>query len=327
MPTGTGCRNESFPWVVEWIDNPPGDFQRKTIDDVPAAGREESRKLSSTLRTLLLWMVIFVVVILLWNTFQVGKTTRHDLTYSEFNEQLNKGQVAKITLRDQSITGLFKEGGQYAKDEEFKVELPFRPDAEFTDRLITAKVEVLAELPKENTMLTILVGWAPILFLIGLWIFFMRQMQSGGNKAMSFGKSKAKMLRPPARRSPSTTSPASTRPRRSSRRSSSSSRTRRSSRSSAARSRRASCWSARPGTGKTLLARAVAGEADVPFFSISGSDFVEMFVGVGASRVRDLFEQGQEDTRPASSSSTRSTPSAATAAPAWAAATTSASRP
>ena len=90
-------------------------------------------------------MVIFVVVILLWNTFQVGKTTRHELTYSEFNEQLNKGQVAKITLRDQSITGIFKAGGQYAKDEEFKVELPFRPDAEFTDRLITAKVEVLAE--------------------------------------------------------------------------------------------------------------------------------------------------------------------------------------
>ena len=94
--------------------------------------------MSSTLRTLLLWMVIFVVVILLWNTFQVGKTTQKDLTYSEFNEQLNKGQIAKITLREQSITGVFKEGGTNAKDAEFKVELPFRPDAEFTDRLIAA---------------------------------------------------------------------------------------------------------------------------------------------------------------------------------------------
>ena len=150
--------------------------------------------MSSTLRTLLLWMVIFVVVILLWNTFQVGKTTKHDLTYSEFNEQLNKGRVAKITLREQTITGIFNEGGQFPKGEEFKVELPFRPDAAFTDRLIAAKVEVLAELPKENTLITILVGWAPVLLMVGLWIFFMRQMQSGGNKAMSFGKSKAKLL-------------------------------------------------------------------------------------------------------------------------------------
>ena len=178
--------------------------------------------MSSTLRTLLLWMVIFVVVILLWNTFQVGKTTRHELTYSEFNEQLNKGQVAKITLRDQSITGLFKEGGQYAKDEEFKVELPFRPDAEFTDRLITAKVEVLAELPKENTMLTILVGWAPMLLLIGLWIFFMRQMQSAATRRCRSARARRSCSTRTAPRSPSTTSPASTRRRRSCRRSSSS---------------------------------------------------------------------------------------------------------
>ena len=251
--------------------------------------------MSSTLRTLLLWMVIFVVVILLWNTFQVGKTTRHELTYSEFNEQLNKGQVAKITLRDQSITGIFKAGGQYAKDEEFKVELPFRPDAEFTDRLITAKVEVLAELPKENTMLTILVGWAPVLLLVGLWIFFMRQMQSGGNKAMSFGKSKAKLL--------STTGKKVTfkdvagveeakeelqeiveflkDPQKFQK--------------LGGKIPKGVLLMGPPGTGKTLLARAIAGEANVPFFSISGSDFVEMFVGVGASRVRDLFEQGKKN--------------------------------
>ncbi len=251
--------------------------------------------MSSTLRTLLLWMVIFVVVILLWNTFQVGKTTRHELTYSEFNEQLNKGQVAKITLREQSITGIFKAGGQYAKDEEFKVELPFRPDAEFTDRLIAAKVEVLAELPKENTMLTILVGWAPVLLLVGLWIFFMRQMQSGGNKAMSFGKSKAKLL--------STTGKKVTfkdvagveeakeelqeiveflkDPQKFQK--------------LGGKIPKGVLLMGPPGTGKTLLARAIAGEANVPFFSISGSDFVEMFVGVGASRVRDLFEQGKKN--------------------------------
>ena len=107
--------------------------------------------MSSTLRTLLLWMVIFVVVILLWNTFQVGKTTQQDLTYSEFNEQLNKGQIAKITLREQSATGVFKEGGQYAKDAEFKVELPFRPDAEFT-----------AAVPEPQTWALMVLGLAGI---------------------------------------------------------------------------------------------------------------------------------------------------------------------
>ncbi len=251
--------------------------------------------MSGTLRTLLLWMVIFVVVILLWNTFQVGKTTQQDLTYSEFNEQLNKGQIAKITLRDQSITGVFKEGGTNAKDAEFKVELPFRPDAEFTDKLIAAKVEVLAELPKENTLLTILVGWAPVLLLVGLWIFFMRQMQSGGNKAMSFGKSKAKLL--------STTGKKVTfkdvagveeakeelqeiveflkDPQKFQK--------------LGGKIPKGVLLMGPPGTGKTLLARAIAGEANVPFFSISGSDFVEMFVGVGASRVRDLFEQGKKN--------------------------------
>jgi tRNA(Ile)-lysidine synthetase-like protein len=131
--------------------------------------------------------------------------------------------------------------------------------------------------------------------LLGFWIFMMRQMQSGGNKALSFGKSRARCCTPRSRRrSRSRTSPASTRPRKSCRRSSSSCATRRSSRSSADAFPRACCCRP-PGTGKTLLARAIAGEANVPFFSISGSDFVEMFVGVGASRVRDLFEQGKKN--------------------------------
>ncbi len=251
--------------------------------------------MSSTLRMLLLWMVIFVVVILLWNTFLVGKPTQHELTYSEFNEQLNKGHVAKITLREQTIIGIFKEGGQFTKGEEFKVELPFRPDAAFTDKLLAANVEVLAELPKENTLLTILAGWAPMLLLVGLWIFFMRQMQSGGNKALSFGKSKAKLL--------STTGKKVTfkdvagvdeakeelqeiveflkDPQKFQK--------------LGGKIPKGVLLMGPPGTGKTLLARAIAGEANVPFFSISGSDFVEMFVGVGASRVRDLFEQGKKN--------------------------------
>jgi cell division protease FtsH len=143
---------------------------------------------------------------------------------------------------------------------------------------------------------------------------------------MQFGKSKAKLVDKDMPRSPSPTSPAPTRRSRSSTRSRSSSRDPAKFQAVGAKIPKGVLLYGPPGTGKTLLARAVAGEAGVPFYSISGSDFVEMFVGVGASRVRDLFEQAKENA-PASSSSTRSTPSAATAAPAWAAVTTSASRP
>ncbi len=251
--------------------------------------------MSSTLRTLLLWMVIFVVVILLWNTFQAGRPQRHDLTYNEFTEQLANGQIEKLTIRDQTISGVFKEGGQYAKGEEFKVELPFRPDAEFVDKLLAKKVEVIAEQPKENPLITILVGWAPVLLLVGLWIFFMRQMQTGGNKALSFGKSKAKLLSASgkkvtfkdvagveeAKEELSEIVDFLKDPQKFQK--------------LGGKIPKGVLLMGPPGTGKTLLARAIAGEANVPFFSISGSDFVEMFVGVGASRVRDLFEQGKKN--------------------------------
>jgi len=251
--------------------------------------------LNSTLRTLLLWMVIFIVVILLWNTFQAGRSERHDLNFNEFTAQLERGHVKTVTLRDKSVTGEFKEGGRYADGETFHVELPFEPDPAFVKELLDKEVEVKAEPPKDNPLFAILVGWAPVLLLIGLWIFFMRQMQSGGNKALSFGKSKAKLL---------------------------SSSTRKVTFKDVAGIEEAKdelseivdflkdpqkfqklggkipkgvLLMGPPGTGKTLLARAIAGEANVPFFSISGSDFVEMFVGVGASRVRDLFEQGKKN--------------------------------
>ncbi|MCB9378809.1 MAG: ATP-dependent metallopeptidase FtsH/Yme1/Tma family protein [Holophagales bacterium] len=240
-------------------------------------------------------MVIFIVVILLWNTFQAGRSERHDLNFNEFTTQLERGHVKTVTLRDKSVTGEFKEGGRYAEGETFKVELPFEPDPAFVQGLLDKQVEVKAEPPKDNPLFAILVGWAPVLLLIGLWIFFMRQMQSGGNKALSFGKSKAKLL---------------------------SSSTRKVTFKDVAGIEEAKdelseivdflkdpqkfqklggkipkgvLLMGPPGTGKTLLARAIAGEANVPFFSISGSDFVEMFVGVGASRVRDLFEQGKKN--------------------------------
>jgi cell division protease FtsH len=250
---------------------------------------------NSTMRTLLLWMTIFVVVVLLLYTFQTGKAAKHELTYNEFTEQVERGHVAKVTLVETTITGAFRRGGQYAEGEEFKVELPFRPDPGFAERLIAAKVQVTAEQPKESPLLAILIGWAPVLLLIGFWIFFMRQMQSGPNKAMSFGKSRAKLLSATGKKvtfkdvAGGEESKAELQeiveflkdPQKFQK--------------LGGKIPKGVLLMGPPGTGKTLLARAVAGEANVPFFSISGSDFVEMFVGVGASRVRDLFEQGKKN--------------------------------
>jgi cell division protease FtsH len=250
---------------------------------------------NSTFRTLLLWMVIFVVVILFINTLRSGSSAHKELTYNEFSEQITRGHVEKVTIRDQSVNGTFRRGGQYAEGEEFHVELPFQPDLAFTDKLLAAKVQVTAEQEKENPLWAILVGWAPILLMIGLWIFFMRQMQAGGNKALSFGKSKAKLLSGAGKKvtfkDVAGVEEAKEElgeiveflkdPQKFQR--------------LGGKIPKGVLLMGPPGTGKTLLARAIAGEANVPFFSISGSDFVEMFVGVGASRVRDLFEQGKKN--------------------------------
>jgi len=249
--------------------------------------------LNPTVRTLIVWIAIFVVVILLWNTFQAGRINQVSLTFTEFLEQVEKGRVAEVTLRGQELTGAFSEGGQYSGEDSFYTYLPEYPN--LVQELRDAGVVIKAEEPKENPLLQFLFGWAPFLLIIGLWIFFMRQMQSGGNKALSFGKSKAKLL--------NTSSKKVTfedvagveeakeelgeiieflkEPQKFQR--------------LGGKIPKGVLLMGPPGTGKTLLARAIAGEAGVPFFSISGSDFVEMFVGVGASRVRDLFEQGKKN--------------------------------
>ena len=249
--------------------------------------------MNPTVRTLIVWIAIFVVVILLWNTFQAGRVNQISLTFTEFLEQVDKGRVAEVTIRGQELTGAFSEGGQYSEEDGFYTYLPEYPN--LVQELRESGVIIKAEEPKENPLLQFLFGWAPFLLIIGLWIFFMRQMQSGGNKALSFGKSKAKLL--------NTSSKKVTfedvagveeakeelgeiidflkEPQKFQR--------------LGGKIPKGVLLMGPPGTGKTLLARAIAGEAGVPFFSISGSDFVEMFVGVGASRVRDLFEQGKKN--------------------------------
>ncbi|RMH19279.1 MAG: ATP-dependent metallopeptidase FtsH/Yme1/Tma family protein, partial [Acidobacteria bacterium] len=249
--------------------------------------------MNSTFRTLVLWIVLFVVVILLWNTFQGRTQNQQELTLTELLQEVEAGRVDKVTMRDGELEGSFK-SNERGDGTDFKSHYP--PEyQELYDKLIASGVDVSVETPKDNPLLAIFLTWGPVLLIVALWIFFMRQFQTGGNKALSFGKSKAKLLNAGGKRVTF---------------------------EDVAGVEEAKAELAEvveflkepqkfqklggkipkgvllmgpPGTGKTLLARAIAGEANVPFFSISGSDFVEMFVGVGASRVRDLFEQGKKN--------------------------------
>ena len=244
--------------------------------------------MNSTLKSLVFWMVLVVVGVLVWNFSTQFQTSAKPLSFSEFMSSVDAGQVARVTITGNEITGVNK------ANENFRTYAP--PSYEgLANRLIERGVVVSAREPTTSPWAALLYSWAPILLMIGFWIFFMRQMQSGGNKALSFGKSKAKLsssaqkkvtfkdvagvdeakdelqeiiefLREPQKFQ-----------------------------KLGGRIPKGVLLMGPPGTGKTLLARAVAGEANVPFFSISGSDFVEMFVGVGASRVRDLFEQGKKN--------------------------------
>jgi cell division protease FtsH len=245
------------------------------------------KKLNPFYKNLALWLVISLMMILLFNLFNQPRSSLEKVIFSEFLTALEKGEVKEVTIQGNNIIGRF------ANRKEFRTYAPLYPDMikvlKEKDVKITAK-------PEEESpwYMTLLISWFPMILLIGFWIFFMRQMQAGGTKAMSFGKAKAKLLTEKQQkvtfmdvagieeskdelqeiieflRDPKKFTKLG------------------------GRIPKGVLLVGAPGTGKTLLARAIAGEANVPFFSISGSDFVEMFVGVGASRVRDLFIQGKK---------------------------------
>ena len=249
--------------------------------------------MNSTVKTALLWVVIIVLVFLLWSLFQTTKGTSDQIAFSKFIELVNQNQVEWVKIRGEEISGETKANVPGGK-REFHLNGPSNYPALY-DILHAHGVVVNFEPKGDAPFITALITWAPVLFLIGLWIFFMRQMQAGGNKALSFGKSKAKLLSGSAKKvtfkdvagvdeaklelheiieflkEPQKFTKLG------------------------GKIPKGVLLMGPPGTGKTLLARAIAGEANAPFFSISGSDFVEMFVGVGASRVRDLFEQGKKN--------------------------------
>ncbi len=233
-------------------------------------------------------MFISLVFVLLWHLFNQPKSAQENIIYSDFISYAEKGQIVEVTIQGESISGRLNNG------KNFKT---FAPKDATVVPLLKEKGVKIASKPVDESpwYMNVLISWVPMLLLIGVWIFFMRQMQAGGGKAMAFGKSKARLVTDKSKkvtfadvagideakaeleevieflRDPKKFTRLG------------------------GRIPKGLLLVGQPGTGKTLLARAIAGEAEVPFLSISGSDFVEMFVGVGASRVRDLFDQGKKN--------------------------------
>ena len=249
-----------------------------------------NNRLSPFYKNIALWLLISLVMIFLFNYFNTAEHARSkaSLSYSQFLELVKSDKVKSVVLQGEEINGEQKEG------QPFKSYAPQDPDL---IKLLQRKgVEITAK-PKDDSpwYTTLLVSWLPMLVLVGIWIFFMRQMQSGGGKAMSFGKSRARLMTESsvkvtfkdvagieeAKEEVAEIIEFLKDPKKFTR--------------LGGRIPKGVLLVGAPGSGKTLLARAIAGEAGVPFFSISGSDFVEMFVGVGAARVRDLFIQAKKN--------------------------------
>jgi cell division protease FtsH len=239
-------------------------------------------------KNIALWLVISLVFVMIYHLFNQPKITQTEIIYSDFMSYVDKTQVAEVTIQGDNISGRLTNGTF------FRTYAP--KDAGVIALLKDKGVRITAK-PADDSpwYMTLLVSWLPMLLLIGVWIFFMRQMQGGGGKAMAFGKSRARLVTDKSKKvtfaDVAGVEEAKAEleevidflrdPKKYTR--------------LGGRIPKGLLLVGQPGTGKTLLARAIAGEADVPFLSISGSDFVEMFVGVGASRVRDLFTQGKKN--------------------------------
>ena len=246
--------------------------------------------MNNFLKNLILWATISLVMVALFNMFNTPQAVQNQISYTQFRSLVADGQVQSVKIQGKKVTGTTRD------NQRFSTYAPEDPN--LVQTLMGKNVEVTAK-PTEDSpwYITLLVSWFPMLLLIGVWIFFMRQMQGGGGggKAFSFGRSKAKMFTEEntkvtfsdvagvdeAKEELTEVVEFLSNPKKFTR--------------LGGRIPKGVLLVGPPGTGKTLLSRAVAGEAGVPFFSISGSDFVEMFVGVGASRVRDLFVQGKKN--------------------------------
>jgi cell division protease FtsH len=242
---------------------------------------------NATFKTILLWMSLLVVIFLAWHFAQIQKKET-PLKFSEFMTQVESGQVLDVTITGNEVKG------HKIDQEAFRTYAPYGYD-KLVDTLLAHKVTLNYQPDQTPTWANMLISWAPFILLIGFWIFFMRQMQSGGNKALSFGKSKAKLLASQQKKVTFKDVAGVDEAKEELQEIIEFLKEPQKFQKLGGRIPKGVLLMGPPGTGKTLMARAIAGEANVPFFSISGSDFVEMFVGVGASRVRDLFEQGKKN--------------------------------
>src|ERR1700756_5645078 len=241
------------------------------------------------MKTILFWVLILATAVLLYQVVQHTSTGREQVyPFSRFLEEIDRGTLKEVTIADSDIRG------HLANNETFKTVMPM-DYPELINMLRDKHVQITGEKPSQSPWLAALVSWAPFLFLIGFWIFFMRQMQSGGNKALSFGKSRARLLTAHQKKVTFKDVAGVEEAKEELQEIIDFLKEPQKFQKLGGRIPKGVLLVGPPGTGKTLLARAIAGEAKVPFFSISGSDFVEMFGGVGPSRVRDLFEQGKKN--------------------------------
>ncbi len=244
--------------------------------------------MNPSVRSFAFWMVLVVVVVLIWNFSTDFQARDESVSFSEFIRMVDSGQVESVTLTGNEVSGSTTSG------ESFRSFAPPQYEG-LVNRLVERDVAVSAREAAGSPWATLLYTWAPILLILGFWIFFMRQVQTGGNKALSFGKSRAKLSSSSQKKVTFKDVAGVEEPKEELQEIIEFLKEPQKFQKLGGRIPKGVLLMGPPGTGKTLLARAVAGEANVPFFSISGSDFVEMFVGVGASRVRDLFEQGKKN--------------------------------
>ena len=240
-------------------------------------------------RNLALWVIIILLLVVLFNLFQPGsgQAPSTQVAYSDFLHQVQKGQVRDVVIQGRTVSGQLADGRTFAT---------YTPnDPTLVQDLTSHNVRVIAKPPAgENPVIALLQSWFPILLLIGFYVFFMRQMQSGGGRAMGFGKSRARLLTEKQGRVTFEDVAGIDEAKGELQEIVEFLRDPQKFQRLGGKIPKGVLLVGPPGTGKTLLARAIAGEANVPFFTISGSDFVEMFVGVGASRVRDMFEQAKK---------------------------------
>lgn len=248
--------------------------------------------MNPNLRNFALWAIIALLLIALFNMFQspTERTAGREIAYSKFLSDVDAGRVRDVTIVGERITGTYNDTGGT-----FQTYSP--GDTNLVSELTAKNVNITArpEVDSSNTLVGYLISWLPILLILGVWIFFMRQMQGGSRGAMGFGKSKAKLLTEAHGRVTFADVAGVDEAKQDLEEIVEFLRDPQKFQRLGGKIPRGVLLVGPPGTGKTLTARAVAGEANVPFFTISGSDFVEMFVGVGASRVRDMFEQAKKN--------------------------------